>query len=1630
MKYGSERKQNPTSMHRSREHAKQIAMSLGDNVPSPMSAFTAASSSFANFDAAFANNDPFASNNAFEQDPFGPSKPRNIFDDDPFADNSGRSQRRTAETNFQVDWPNETQTMATLPANSSMQASFANQQQQQQTPHSPAPSYGSSSMGSAGGAAARRRIRNQMRKSSQRSEPELAETPPQSPHSVKRYHGSDSNGTRAKATDHLSNYSMSQRAPIASANRSITSASRSVASSTSSSSVHLYDPSNPHAGFTFDAFGLDASQINREVSEAMHDIAGAHPDLSFFLDQDPTDDFAAGRWDSPAASRSSTPVEEEEEDGFVDGFRVTKPMPMHVKQSPTSTERSSLTSESSEKPHHDGVNLFKEKAGFYATTTQRKVIRPLQQPSSLAVRQGLRMPDLEDEPVTKPPRPDVEFFEADFSGMEQSSQVGASDVGVSSDFGAPALDFAPPLEVAKSKPKPSFTVQTGEEKKDEDERESPGRSVSSPSVGNLKAKWEVQSTQPLAKAPAQGSSAPASAVARMQAQRSPISQSPRAAMQQRPAVTSRAPQLESLDISTKSEGGAAIRSSHVNSILSRIERESPRDTHSDTGAPSPSFANVQLRRTGFSSPRHVAPAAAPAANHRYEPRHAVVEDEAPDDEEPVQEPERKLTYRERRELELQRQREEEHRAAPEPSEPVPVDVATLIKRRIAANKRENEMDLQSHTMNGVHAKSLDPSFAASAQRSPPRNGRYDVLSELAVPRGPSDEEHSSKSHHAALLRLREVEVAPPKTSPKRGKGPSSMTSPQRPPALTGLRTNSQDDGERSSMSGGKGATPKATMMMLNAFLAGRESLSSHDGASHGAKVEHGESADSQEADVTAIRSASSLPALKDDPDYERYFKMLKMGLPMEVVKHAMTRDGLDPSVMDGDHNKPVGVPLKHDPEYAKYFKMLSIGLPMDAVKHAMERDGLDSTVMDQDHDLPAHTNKKKDDDDEPKEKDSHRRARLHWKPLRKVTKNSLWAKIDQDDTLGNIEIDEEEFQELFQVDKATEAVPKAVANSSSSGKRGAVRVIDPKRANNGGIILARLKMSHDDMADAVDRINENSLTAEQIENIIEYLPTKDERKALEAYMLGGGQDAAEKFDGLCECEKFMVSMMTVKHAKRKVRALLFKLQFQTCLEDIYRDTVAIESACDELCNSVRLRQLLGIVLTFGNRLNTAGNGQRKAGAFTLDSLLKLNQAKAFDKKTTFLHYIILIVRRNNELLLNFKDDLPTVFEADKVYWDQCVNDLEEVENQLENVRKIALYQARQAVSFRQRRKKREDDEESLSDADVSLSLAEEVEALRATPIGMFTLSAIKYVSSLRDKVEDTKAKYSRLLEYFGEEEGKMQPHELFSTIVVFSRDFDKAKETVFEQEKKKMREERKRQAKGKSQVAKQQQVVGRPPTYSPANQERKTADHSMLKASNFQPSMSSVLSELKSRTSPAPAEQACAPVYSSPSPAQQAPSQPRSMDQSPSYQPSAPTAPSPASPTKASIRMQQQSLQTPVRSSLAESQSNNTPPAYDSKASNYSPMKQSTPAVQSSESAPNSASRPSSSTRAALRQKARLRSQRLRNSSPPPQQPTKAFSRAAADDGGGAAQPLSPRASMRQRMEAHKLRQQSAAGVQ
>merc|ERR1712194_591825 len=103
------------------------------------------------------------------------------------------------------------------------------------------------------------------------------------------------------------------------------------------------------------------------------------------------------------------------------------------------------------------------------------------------------------------------------------------------------------------------------------------------------------------------------------------------------------------------------------------------------------------------------------------------------------------------------------------------------------------------------------------------------------------------------------------------------------------------------------------------------------------------------------------------------------------------------------------------------------------------------------------------------------------------------------------------------------------------------------------------------------------------------------------------------------------------------------------------------------------------------------------------------------------------------------------FKADKIYWDQCMLDLEEAEDQLENVRMMALKKARETKpEWMRERLKIKDKHDNSSLSDESFTLEDEVSALRATEIGCFTLNAINKVSALRGKVEKTNATYAKL----------------------------------------------------------------------------------------------------------------------------------------------------------------------------------------------------------------------------------------------------------------------------------------------
>jgi hypothetical protein len=139
----------------------------------------------------------------------------------------------------------------------------------------------------------------------------------------------------------------------------------------------------------------------------------------------------------------------------------------------------------------------------------------------------------------------------------------------------------------------------------------------------------------------------------------------------------------------------------------------------------------------------------------------------------------------------------------------------------------------------------------------------------------------------------------------------------------------------------------------------------------------------------------------------------------------------------------------------KYSKMLKMGVPLTAVQNSMIRDGVEPSLFMQEPEKRCQ-----------KKKDPFRRTRLHWTPVDNYSRDSIWYQINNDSEFQSIPIDEDEFQSLFQV--KVQPASNVVSRTKENLNDGIVKVIDAKRANNGGIILASLRMNFEEIATAVN----------------------------------------------------------------------------------------------------------------------------------------------------------------------------------------------------------------------------------------------------------------------------------------------------------------------------------------------------------------------------------------------------------------------------------------------------------------------------------------------------------------------------------------------------------------------------------
>lgn len=238
-------------------------------------------------------------------------------------------------------------------------------------------------------------------------------------------------------------------------------------------------------------------------------------------------------------------------------------------------------------------------------------------------------------------------------------------------------------------------------------------------------------------------------------------------------------------------------------------------------------------------------------------------------------------------------------------------------------------------------------------------------------------------------------------------------------------------------------------------------------------------------------------------------------------------------------------------------------------------------------------------------------------------------------------LDLEDFEKMF---SAYQRHQKELGSTEdihlASRKVKELSVIDGRRAQNCIILLSKLKLSNEEIRQAILKMDEQEdLAKDMLEQLLKFIPEKSDVDLLEEHK--------HEIERMARADRFLYEMSRIDHYQQRLQALFFKKKFQERLAEAKPKVEAILLASRELIRSKRLARMLEVVLAIGNFMNKGQRGG--AYGFRVASLNKIADTKSsIDRNISLLHYLIMILEKHFPDILNMPSELQHLPEAAKV----------------------------------------------------------------------------------------------------------------------------------------------------------------------------------------------------------------------------------------------------------------------------------------------------------------------------------------------------------------------------------------------
>ncbi|VCW99115.1 unnamed protein product [Gulo gulo] len=360
---------------------------------------------------------------------------------------------------------------------------------------------------------------------------------------------------------------------------------------------------------------------------------------------------------------------------------------------------------------------------------------------------------------------------------------------------------------------------------------------------------------------------------------------------------------------------------------------------------------------------------------------------------------------------------------------------------------------------------------------------------------------------------------------------------------------------------------------------------------------------------------------------------------------------------------------------------------------------------------------------------------LNWVALKpsQIT-GTVFTELNDEKVLQ--ELDMSDFEEQFKTKSQGPSLDLSALKGKAAQKAPSkATLIEANRAKNLAITLRKGNLGADRICQAIETYDLQALGLDFLELLTRFLPTEYERSLITRF-----EQEQRPMEELSEEDRFMLRFSRIPRLPERMATLTFLGNFPDTVQLLMPQLNAIIAASMSIKSSDKLRQILEIVLAFGNYMNSSKRGA--AYGFRLQSLDVLLEMKSTDRKQTLLHYLVKVIAEKYPQLMGFHSDLHFLDKAGSVSLDSVLGDVRSLQRGLE---------------LTQREFVRQDDCTVLK------------EFLRANSPTMDKL--------LADSKTAQEA-YESVVEYFGENPKTTSPSMFFSLFSRFIKAYKKAEQEV------------------------------------------------------------------------------------------------------------------------------------------------------------------------------------------------------------------------------------------------------------